>query len=153
MPVDGTAELRHAQRVQRLACRLHVDAYGPVVYGLCGHGDSRTLHGLVRSWVPHLATGLRKGVTAWNPGTWDRSLNGIMRALPGSLWCTIECAHNDYATRAAVKRSTWPEREIHLVHGCPSDGVATGVEAAMRVGYGYATHDGPDGNPWDSFRG
>lgn len=115
--------------------------------------EVRTIHGLVRSWVPHRSTGLRKGVTAWNPGTWDRSLNSIMRALPGSLWCTIECAHNDYAARAAAKRSTWPEREIHLVHGCPSAGVANGVEAAMRVGYGYATSDGFDGNPWDSFRG
>lgn len=114
----------------------------------------RGLHGYVRSWRPHEATGRLKGITCWNPGTWHPDINAKMRALPASLWCTIECAHTDYPAAAAARRSSWPPREIHLVHSCPSVAEAHNTEAliARNAGYGYATPDGVDGNPWDSFR-
>ena len=110
----------------------------------------RGWHGQVRSWRPHISTGRLKGVSAWNPGTWHPSINDAMRALPDSIWCTVECAHEDYAARARVRRSTWPLREVHLVHACPA-GTVTATESEIRrnVGWGYATTDGPDGNPWD----
>lgn len=137
--------------------RLHVDGAwideAPAVFDSALKRAAQGIHGYVRTWRPHASTGLLKGVSCWNPGTWDPTLNEIMRALPQSLWCTVECAAADYPARATDVRSSWPMREIHLAHGAHSIEAAHDLERLMAkvVGYGYATNDGGS-NPWDSVR-
>lgn len=106
------------------------------------------IHGYIRANVrPDDATGRLRGVSAFNAGTWHESMGDVMRALPGSLWCTWEGAQADYVGVRA--RSSWPLREVHLVHSCAVDPART-LEVVRKagVGYGFATTDTLP-NPWD----
>jgi len=124
-------------------------SYDPVL-----RRTAQGLHGYVRSWRPHPDTKMLRGLSCWNPGTWEPGINDIMRSLPASLWCTVECAAADYPGRATDRRSSWPLREIHLAHTAHTAEHAHDIERLMAkvVGWGYATNDGPDGNPWDTVR-
>lgn len=138
--------------------RMHVDGAwideAPATYDPDLRRVAQGLHGYVRSWRPHPDTKMLKGLSCWNPGTWEPGINDIMRSLPASLWCTVECAAVDYPGRATERRSSWPLREIHLAHSAHSPEAAHDIERLMAkvVGWGYATDDGIDGNPWDEVR-
>lgn len=95
-----------------------------------------------------------KGLSCWNPGVWGDGLPDMMRSLPGSMWCTIECAAADYPLRAMQPRSGTPLREIHLAHTAATPEQANDLERLMAkvAGWGYCTTDGADQNPWDSVR-
>lgn len=109
------------------------------------------IHGFIRANLrPADASGRLRGVSLFNAGTWHESMGDVMRALPGSLWCTWEGAWAQYPTNAKAS-SSWPLREVHLIHSCPTPTDVDTAAARMRkagVGWGFATTDTLP-NPWD----
>lgn len=112
----------------------------------------RKLHGYPRNWVPDVRTGLRRGVSCWNPGAGPVPPEWL-RSLPGSLWTTFEGSADTYLMmRPRPANASSAAREIHLIYSC-----AVEQEQAVRnhawaasVGYGSLTADGLDGNAYDS---
>jgi len=75
-----------------------------------------------------------------------------MLALPASVWCRWEGPGWLYL--AERPRSVFlPSRTLHLVHTIRLEELeAVEAWANRAAGLSYLTLDGPDGNPWDSFR-
>lgn len=113
-------------------------------------GWLRPLHRAAR--YPDLDHPDRKtGRALFNPGA-PGVTRATMLALPASVWCRWEGPGWLYL--AERPRSLFlPSRTWHLVHTVSADQLEDVFDHARRAaGLFYVTTDGPDGNPWDSYR-
>lgn len=96
--------------------------------------------------------GARTGGRAlFNPGAGNVS-RATMLALPDSLWCRWEGPGWLYLAERPRAIFLRP-RTLHLVHTVAATDLQAVERHALRYsGLSYVTGDGPDGNPWNSFR-